>query len=54
MLLNRRQRQRAHLNLAADQVGQHRADALVRNVRRRDTGFIKKHRSGQVQDGAVS
>ena len=54
VLLDRRQRQRADVDLPADEVGQHRAHALVRNVRRLDAGLVDEHLRGEMQDRAVA
>ena len=42
--LHARQRSGGEVDLAADQVGEHRAHALVRDVARLDAGLVEEHR----------
>ena len=52
--LHRRQRRGAEVDLPADEVGDHRAHALVRNVVGLAAGLVDEHLRGEVQDGAVA
>ena len=54
VLLHARQRGGGEVDLAADQVGDHRAHALVRDVLGLDAGLVEEHLGRQVQDGAVA
>ncbi len=48
------QRDHAHLHLARQQIGDHRAGALVRNMARLDARLLQEHLAGQMNHGAVA